>query len=542
MKFVLVTGVCSEMGLRGAGAKKRIVTVTAAKTAEPAWKRKRSRVDRIISFLQSLPVTKGILAGKKMRLLPNQRKFIEAVYGRVSADGRRQIRIAIKSEPRGGGKTGLLAGLGLAHLLGPESEARGEVYSAAYNKLQAALIFAEMKAIIEAVPEFDTRCNLQRYGKVIEVLSGDGVGSIFESLSADDKRAHGLSPSFWVFDEYAMAPNSDLLDNLRTAMGKRSQSLGIVISTQAANDLHPLSQMIDDAALGVDPSVYLQLACAPPDADIFDEKTWFACNEALGKFLDLNEFRSQAELAKRSLSFRAKFENLRLNKRIDTNVQFISDPDWMQCAGAVDVKALAGRPVYGGLDLSQTTDMSALVLYWPHNGAVVPYFWLPEDGLLDRDQKEGGHYRTWRDRELLETTPGRAINFKFIIQRLAEIRAQYDLRAVAYDRFGIKSFKTQCEELGVKLPLVEMGQGFVSMSPAVQALEAAVLDQRLHHGGHPILRWQISNVAIEMDPSGNRKPNKKRAAGHIDGVVSLMMAIAAAGTPVPAIDIRALIG
>jgi phage terminase large subunit-like protein len=530
------------MGLRGAGARKRIVTVTAAKTVGPAWKRKRSRVDRIVSFLQSLPVTKGILAGKKMRLLPGQRKFIEAVYGRVSADGRRQIRIAIKSEPRGNGKTGLLAGLALAHLLGPEAETRGEVYSAAYNKLQAALIFAEMKAIIEAVPEFDARCNLQRYGKVVEVLQGEGAGSIFESLSADDKRAHGLSPTLWIYDEFAQAPNSDLLDNLRTAMGKRSESLGVIISTQAANDQHPLSQMIDDAALGTDSSVYLQLAAAPVDADIFDEKVWRTCNEALGRFLDLEEFRSQAELAKRSLSFRAKFENLRLNKRIDANVQFISDPDWAACADAVDAKALAGKPCYAGLDLSQTTDMSALVLYWPHNGAVFPYFWLPEEGLLDRDRKEGGHYRAWRDRQLLETTPGRAINFKAIIKRLAEIRAQYDLRAVAYDRFGIKSFKAQCDELGVRLPLVEMGQGFVSMSPAVQRLEAAVLDRRLHHGGHPILRWQISNVVIEMDPSGNRKPSKKRATGHIDGVVSLMMALAAAGTPAPAIDVSAMIG
>ena len=209
-----------------------------------------------------LPITKGILAGTKMKLLPRQREFVQAVYGRVATDGRRKVRIAIDSVPRGNGKTGLLAGLALAHLLGPECEVRGEVYSAAYNKLQAALIFAEMRAIIEAVPEFEARCNIQRYGKVIEVLRGDGIGSVYESLSADDKRAHGLSPSFWVFDEFAQAPNSDLLDNLRTAMGKRSESLGVIIRTQAANDLHPLSQMIDDALLGEDPSVYLQLACA----------------------------------------------------------------------------------------------------------------------------------------------------------------------------------------------------------------------------------------------------------------------------------------
>jgi phage terminase large subunit-like protein len=226
--------------------------------------------------------------------------------------------------------------------------------------------------------------------------------------------------------------------------------------------------MIDDAALGEDPSVYLQLACAPPDADIFDEKVWFAANEALGKFLDLNEFRSQAKQAKRLPNFRAKFQNLRLNMRIDAHVQFISDPDWMQCDGVIDLKALAGRPCYAGLDLSTTTDMSALVLYWPHDGSVLPYFWLPEEGLLDRDVKEGGHYRDWKESGLLETTPGRAINFRFIIKRLAEIRSQYDLRSVAYDRFGIKTFQMQCNEMGVKLPLVEHGQGYIGMSPAVQ--------------------------------------------------------------------------
>jgi phage terminase large subunit-like protein len=529
------------MGLHGPHARRRSQH-NVVEAIPPAWKRRRTRVARVIAFLESLPITKGIYTGRKMKLLPGQRKFIQAVYGRLAKDGRRQIRIAIKSEPRGNGKTGLLAGLALCHLLGPECEARGEVYSCAYNKLQAALIFTEMKATIEAVPELEARCNLQRYGKVIEVLEGDGAGSIYESLSADDKRAHGLSPSLWIFDEFAQSPNSDLLDNLKTAMGKRSESLGVIISTQAANDQHPLSQMIDDAALGVDPGVYLQLAAAPDDADIFDEKTWFACNEALGKFLDLNEFRAQAAQAKRLLNFRAKFENLRLNKRIDANVQFISDPDWMACANPIDLKELAGKPVYGGLDLSTVTDMSSLVLYWPHNGAVLPFFWLPEEGLLDRDRKEGGHYRTWRDAGLLETTPGKAINFKAIIRRLAEISAEYDLVCVAYDRAFIKTFKAQCDEEGVRLPLEEMGQGYISMAQPVQLLEAAVLDKRIHHAGHPILRWQISNVAIETDQAGNRKPSKKRAVGHIDGVVALLMAMGAASRPVPKVDVEALIG
>lgn len=497
----------------------------------PAWLDSTTgltRVERVITFLESLPITKGILEGSKMVLLPGQLAFVEAIYGTLAEDGRRQYRLAIKSEPRGNGKTGLLAGLALCHLLGPESEKRGEVYSCAYNKLQAALIWAEMAAIVRSVPAFAERINIHRIQKMLEVVNGPGEGSIFESLSADDRRAHGLAPTLWIYDEFAQAPNSDLLDNLRTAMGKRREALGVIISTQAANDLHPLSQLIDEAAQGVDKSLYLQLASAPADADIFDEKVWFACNEALDKFLDLQEFRNQAVQARRLPAFKAKFQNLRLNQRIDANAQFISDPVWQECAGPVDLASLAGKPCYGGLDLSTTTDMSALCIYWPHNGAVIPYFWLPAEGLLDRDRKEGGHYRTWRDSGLLETTPGGAINFGAIITRLAEISKQFDLRGVGYDRAFIKVFKMRCEEMGVDVPLTEFGQGYVSMAPAVQALEAAIIDKRIHHGGNPILRWQVGNAAIEMDPAGNRKVTKKRSSGHVDGLVALLMAIGTA--------------
>jgi phage terminase large subunit-like protein len=513
------------MGLGGFGA--RVYGTNDPSFPTPAWRKKRGRLAQIFCFLESLPITKGIYLGRHMKLLPGQREFVRALYGRLKPDGARQIRLAIKSEPRGNGKTGLLAGLALCHLFGPESELRGEIYSCAYNKLQAALIFEEMKAIIEALPMGSVPLiNIRRGGKVIEVLPGsDAAGSIYESLSADDRRAHGLSPSLWIYDEFAQAPNADLLDNLRTAMGKRRESLGVIISTQAANDQHPLSQLIDDAKLGQDPSVYLQLKSAPTDADIFDEKTWRGCNEALGKFLLLEEFRDQARMAQRMNSFRAKFQNLRLNQRIDATVQFINDPDWMACAKPIDFASLQGKPCYAGLDLSTTIDMSSLVLYWPYNGAILPFFWLPEEGLSDRDRKEGGQYRMWKQADLLETTPGKAINFKAIIRRLAEIKSQYDLKAVAYDRWGIKTFNQMCDEEGVKLPLAEFGQGYVSMSPAVQALEAATLDRKIHHGGHPILRWQIANAAVETDPKNNRTITKKRSTGHVDGVIALLMAM-----------------
>jgi phage terminase large subunit-like protein len=522
------------MGMFHGPQDRRALTFDAKKGAKPIGRRgrppkwddkKKTRVERVITFVENLPITKGILAGELMRLLPGQRQFIEAVYGRLNDRGRRQIKLAIKSEPRGNGKTGLLAALALAHLCGPEAEPRGEVYSCAYNKLQAALIFAEMKAIVQAVPAFAQRININRFNKILEVVSGPGQGSIFESLSADDKRAHGLSPTLWIYDEFAQAPNSDLLDNLRTAMGKRKESLGVIISTQAANDMHPLSVLIDDAAQVSDPAIYVQIAAAPAESDIFDEAVWHGCNEALGKFLDLAELQAQAEQAKRLVGFRAKFQNLRLNQRIDAAAQFLEDPVWMECAGAVDPRALAGKPCYAGLDLSTTTDMSALVLYWPHNGAVLPYFWLPAEGLYERDRKEGGHYRAWREQGLLETTPGAAINFSAIIHRLASISKEFDLKCVAYDRAFMGMFRGRCLEEGVEFPMAEFGQGYVSMAPAVQALEAAIRDKQLRHGGHPILRWQVANAAVETDPHNNRKITKKRSTGHVDGLIALLMAI-----------------
>ena len=165
----------------------------------------------------------------------------------------------------------------------------------------------------------------------------------------------------------------------------------------------------------------------------------------------------------------------------------------------------------------------------------MPYFWLPEDGLLDRDRKEGGHYRAWRDAGLLETTPGKAINFAAIIHRLAEISTKYDLVCVAYDRAFIKTFNVRCEEIGVRLPLKEYGQGFVVDEPGGATARGCRARQ-----AHPS-RWSsnfaLANVATSRSrwiAAANRKPSKKRAIGHIDGVVSLLMALAIAAQPQPA--------
>jgi phage terminase large subunit-like protein len=497
----------------------------------PWKKRGLSRVERVIAFLESLPITKGVLAGKKMRLLAGQRRFIERVYGDVDGSGRRRIKIAIKSEPRGNGKTGLLAGLALCHLLGPECEPRGEIYSAAYNKLQAALIFAEMKAIVEAVPNFAWRVNVQRYGKILEVLEGDGAGSTFESLSADDKRAHGLSPSLWIFDEFAQAPNTDLLDNLRTAMGKRSESLGVIISTQAANDQHPLSQMIDDGLAGTEPSVYVQLAAAPEEADPFLEATWRGCNEALDIFLDLAELRSQSEQAKRLPAFQTKFRNLRLNQRTATNAPFILQDTWKSC-GAPARPLQDAVEVFGGLDLSAVNDLTALVLIGQVDGVwqVESRFWLPGDDLLERSRLDRVPYDLWLRQGFIRVSSGKSVDYDFVVGELLEIFDTYPIRKIAFDRWNFRHFAQALARAGMAKEQIddkfsEFGQGYRSMSPALRQLESLLLDGKIAHGMHPVLTMCAMNATVMTDPAGNRKLIKSKHYGRIDGMVALAMAI-----------------
>lgn len=526
------------MGLRGPGAKPKGRKADGAKPKRRRlpWRKKGlSRAERVVAFCEWLPITKGKLQGQRMKLLPNQRAFIESIYGDLDEEGRRRVRLAIKSEPRGNGKSGLIAALCLAHLLGPESEPRGEVYSAAIDKQQAGLLFAEMRAIIEAVDEFAERCNIQRFQKKIEVLDGDGKGSIYEALSADVRRAHGLAPSLWVYDEFAQARTEELLHNLQTAQGKRHESLGIVISTQAATDQHPLSVMIDDALRGEDPTTYCQLIAAPNDADPFDEATWRAVNPALGSFLDWQEFKAQAERAKRVPTFLPRFCNLRLNMRIESEERFLSSMDWQACGAEIDLDALRGQRCYLGLDLSSTTDLTALAAYFPDSGgALLSWFWKPAEQMDEAETRDHAPYKTWARQGYIETTPGRAIDKAFVVTRLAEIAATYDVVSCSYDRWGMAELKRLMDQEGVKLPMAEHGQGYKDMSPSLAALETAVLQRTLKHPQNPVLAMCAANAVATHDAAHNRKLDKARANGRIDGLVAAAMAVGTASrTPLP---------
>lgn len=544
------------MGLRGPGAgrmKRANEALPARKRRLPWQKKDLGRAGRVLAFLRHLPITKGPLAGRKMKLLPEQVEFVQQIYGDLDAKGLRKRRIGVKSEPKGNGKSGVCAGLVLCHLLGPESEVRGEVYSAAIDRAQAAIIYAEVEAIIDQIPEFASRVNTQRHAKKIEVLAGDGKGSMYEALSADARRAHGLSPSLWVYDELAQARDRVLLDNLVNGLGKRKEALGLVISTQAPDDDHPLSQLIDDGLSGADPSIFVQLIAAPPEADPFDPKTWLACNPALGKFLSLSEMTQAAARARRMPAFEASFRNLRLNQRVDAREEnrIVTASVWRRGNVAVDRKELAGRTCFAALDLSGKHDLTSLTLAFPDDAPepgfdILQWCWTPEAQLGVRRPAEQDRFRAWIKAGHMIAVPGPTIRYSFVAAELVKLAAEFNMVVLGFDRWRIDDFKQDLGDVDADfpVPLEPFGQGFKEMGPAVDWFAELALTGRIRHGGHPVLTAAVAGAITDSDPAGNLKIAKDRSNGRgpvrVDPAVTLVMALGLAKRfqPAPPVDLN----
>ena len=525
------------MGKRGPGAKpkKKVEQAvqpvkkkgTKGETTAPDWRDTSLPMsERVIAFAEDLPITAGVLAGENMRLRDWQRAFIRPVYDRQRG-GKRIVRTGLFTLPRKNGKTQLAAVLALAHLCGPCAEQRGQVYSAASDRNQASLIFKEMVAIIEAVPWMTDRLNIRSFNKLIE---DSETGSTYEALSSDARKAHGLSPSFVICDELAQWRSRELFDNLVSGTGARHEPLVVVIGTQSADDNHLMSELVDYAQAILDGEVkdatfYGMVCAAPIDADPWSPETWAACNPALGDFRSLEEMTTAAEQAQRIPAREAVFRNLYLNQRVDAEPRFISAPDWTACGAAVDATELYGRPCYLGLDLSSTSDLTALVAFFPHDGgAVLPFFFVPGENIEQRSDQDRVPYRLWREQGFIEATKGRAVDKMAVAHKLAALMADYDVQGIAFDRWRVEDLKRILADEGIDAPLVLFGQGFKDMAPAVDALEAAILERQLRHGMHPVLTWNCANCAIETDPAGNRKLSKRLSREKIDGMVALTMA------------------
>ncbi len=481
-----------------------------------------TRAARIITFIERYCRTPdGEHVGKPLVLADFQRDFIHAIY-----DNDHGTRRAILSLARKNGKTALIAGLLLAHLVGPEAKLNAQLVSGAMSRDQAALVFKLASDMVRLSPELSELVRIIPSGKR---LIGLPLNTEFRALAADGKTAHGLSPVLAILDEVGQVrgPQSDFVDAITTSQGAHAEPLLIAISTQAASDADLLSIWIDDAQTSNDPRIVCRVYAAPEGCELMDESAWQAANPALGVFRSLDDLRDQLTQAQRMPSMENSARNLLLNQRVSTESPFVAPDVWKACGAAV---APFDGPVWAGLDLSARTDLTALVIVGKVAGAwqVQPHFWTPEQGLSDRARRDRAPYDVWARQGFLHTTPGATVDYEIVAQDLAAILADLDVQAIAYDRWRIDLLRKELDKLGCDLPLMPWGQGYKDMAPALDALEAELLNQRIAHGMHPVLTMCAANAVVTKDPTGARKLDKSRATGRIDGMQALAMAIGVA--------------
>jgi phage terminase large subunit-like protein len=486
--------------------------------------RRLTRGDEIVQWIEGhCRVPEGALVGQPVVLREWQRGIIRGIYDH-------DTRRAIVSFGRKNGKTALAAFLLLVHLCGPEARPNSQLYSAAQSREQAAILFALAAKVVRQSPDLSQYVTIRDTAKQLACAE---IGTLYRALSAEASTAYGLSPVFVVHDELGQVrgPRSELYDALETASGAQESPLTIVISTQAPTDADLLSVLIDDAKASGDARTRLFLYTADESLDPFSDEAIRQANPAFGDFQNPVEVRDQADAARRMPSAENSYRNLILNQRVNMNSPFVSREVWERNAGEVSDEPFGYGPVYVGLDLSMRNDLTAMVAA-AKDGAGVWHvrcqFFTPLNGLEERAKRDRTPYDVWVKQGWMEATPGSTVDYDFVADRLLAWCDAMPVVTVAFDRWRIKEFTACLTRRGRELPMEEFGQGMASMAPALDVVEAELLNDRVRHGGHPVLRMCAANAVVVMDPAGNRKLDKSKATGRIDGLVAMVMALGAA--------------
>lgn len=467
-----------------------------------------------------LYVPDGTLVGKKIKLAQFQEEFFYSVF-----DNPDITRRAFLSKARKNAKTATIAMIVICFLVGPEAMKNSQIVSGALSREQAAIVWNLAHKMIAQSPTLSPLVHVIPSGKK---LIGKIMNVEYKALSAEGKTTHGLSPILAILDEMGQVKGTQdsFIEAVITAQGAHANPLLICISTQAASDSDWLSIQLDDAENSQDPRIVYHGYIAPEDCELNDEKAWESANPALGLFLNKQELIDGAQMAMRMPSYENTFRNLHLNQRVEMESPFVSRSVWEINEGKA--APLTGKKVFGGLDLSAVSDLTAFVLV-SEEGDVECKFWLPKVGLREKAKNDRVPYDVWENQGHLSTTPGAAIEYEYIAYELKKAFDQYDIQQINFDRFAMKFLIPWLKKAGLSDTQIEkfteFGQGFVSQGGAIRELESRLLQGKLKTSGNPILKMCAGNARIEIDPAGNRKFTKKKSTGRIDGIVSLAAAV-----------------
>ncbi len=490
----------------------------------------KAKADRAVKFIENLCHTKGKWAGKRFWLLPWQEQLIRDIFGIIKPDGYRQFRTAFVEICKKVGKSELAAAVAL-YLLYADNEPSAEVYGAAADRQQASIVFDVAKQMVEMSPALLKRSKLMTATKRIVNYGNSGY---YQVLSAEVGGKHGFSVSGLVFDEIHTQPNRQLYDVLTKGSSDARQNPLHFIITTAGTDRHSIAFELHTKAVDilegrrVDPTFYPVVYGLKDDEDWEDEANWYKVNPSLGYTVDIERLRDAYREAKQNPADEVTFKWLRLNMWVSSTVAWIPDAIFMKGNEEIDLPALEGRDCYGGLDLSSTGDITALVLMFPPRDEdekyiLLPFFWVPEETIPQRVKAASVPYDIWEKQGYLLSTEGNVIHYDFIEKFINDLAEKYHIVEIAVDRWNATQMIQNLE--GDGFTMVPFGQGFASMSGPTKDFYRLLMEGQIIHGGHPVLRWMAGNVVVDTDPAGNIKVTKAKSKEKIDGIVAAIMAL-----------------
>ncbi|HFR3403911.1 TPA: terminase large subunit [Streptococcus suis] len=490
----------------------------------------KAKADRAVTFINNLSHTKGKWAGKRFDLLPWQEQIVRDLFGIVKEDGNRQFLTAYIEIPKKNGKSELAAAIAL-YLLYADNEASSEVYGAACDRNQASIVFDVAKQMVQMSRPLEKRSKIMGATKRIVNYSNAGF---YQVLSAETGTKHGLNVSGLVFDEIHAQPNRHLYDVLTKGSGDaREQPLFFIITT-AGTDRNSICYELHTKALDIlngrkkDTSFYPVVYGLSDEDDWNDEANWLKANPSLGHTIGIDRVREAYQQALDNPAEENVFKQLRLNMWTSSSVAWIPEHVYAKGNDPIQYESLKGRSCYAGLDLSSTSDITAFVLVFPprfeeENYIVLPFFWLPEDTLELRCRRDHVLYDVWERQGYIKTTEGNVVHYGFIEKFIEDLSEIYHIKEIAYDRWNATQIVQNLEGMG--LTMVPFGQGYKDMSPPSKELYKLMMEGKIQHGGHPVLKWMGQNVVMRQDPAGNIKPDKEKSVEKIDGIVALIMGL-----------------
>ena len=483
-----------------------------------------SKVNRAIKFISLLRHTKGEFARQQFNILPFQKKIIKDIFGTVDKEGRRQYKEAFIFLPRKNGKTELIATFVLNFLF-IDNEYGAEIYSCANDREQASLVFQTVVAMIRMNPTLKKECKIVESQKRIIRAK---TNSFYRAISAEASTKHGFNAHVVIYDEIHEARTRELYDVMKTSMGARSQPMFISITTAGTDtngicyELYAYSKKILDKTIK-DKTFYPVIYEASPEDDIYDEKVWKKCNPALSIFRSLDEFRQSAKRAKEIPTEEARFKRLYLNQWINAEITWMDMKKWKECKENVNEEELKGKACYVGLDLSSTTDLTAVnIEFRLEDGryVMISKSFIPKNKVQEKERIDRVPYSTWIKQGYIIATEGDVIDYEFIKAYIREIALKYTVKEICYDPWNATQIATDLENEG--FTVVAIRQGYITLSEPIKDLEKLIIQKRIVHNSNPVLTWAISNAIIRQDANNNICLDKSKARNRIDPVCAMI--------------------